>query len=437
MSFYKEISELPFFDFTLKEFGTWRNLLEIVKLRNFADTDIEETIQIVYYQLAIRNYESASYYLNKFKPNQCKSVIHYQIRFLKVLLHFGETGSANNKGEHTTFNSFYRELFNLGCEGYKPSMMNVGNIVYLPLKEENTKPTMHEMLLKIKQNMENEKFDSYYISNVNKKIQGIEHMLNYSNFFNLLQLQQNNYNALDTIFKLTFESVLNLALEGSKRALLELLNTIGHIYSYDIPNYIHTTVCGDNDHPNTALSKMHTFKVTIKNLIAAKISEFDHHFINRILQIYKSTSSCELQHLMIEPHDLIVLCLDKVHKTIKSSDRLSNTIGVVVSYSSFVAKTKANFNTTTQYVTCRSILFELYKEGLLFLPTPKERGTLPYRSQTCDFHKLSLSPLRLSDEEYQCTIEPISELMNNYFWSEGHGDMYNDMEHRKKSYFFY
>lgn len=313
-TYYKEISNIPFRTFTLTEFGRWRNIFVVAKKNNFINLKFEDFMVIVYYQIALGNYEPALLFLDAYKTDDI------QVTFLKSKLTVAIYG----------YSIILKDDIEFSLKKHEPSISNVASLTTIGRK---TKPHMNDMLKKlaeIENIMSTTHFDPYYLPRIRNVIRSIES---------------------DTgmgpgkiiIMGIPIDSTLKYASAGSTYALIEIIHRIGHSKSPDINTAIR------NDGPK------------ITGLIKNKIMELDYKIIFWMFYIFQNHTLDEMDGLPIDLKYLIETCVDQVYKYILNG---GDHIGLITGYLHFFAKTLIIFPPHYESI-CKPTLLNLYSKGFL------------------------------------------------------------------------
>ena len=206
MSIYKTIFQLPFRDFTLNEFVTWRAVLVEYRKNDKKCIVHDDAIQIVYYYLALSCYYAASHFLTICNKDDA------QVIFLALILWQWESDDAELVNNNITNDEHLKTLIHLGLIGYAPSLLIIAKktthwiiefaadwetdwqidwTTRFPLGTFNTSSRrlvetlsgitkysslddVFDDLYKLKQNMIDAHIDEYYINDFQDKINDVE-----------------------------------------------------------------------------------------------------------------------------------------------------------------------------------------------------------------------------------------------------------------------
>lgn len=394
MAYYKKIYSLPFNDFTLTEFRKWRDVLSVVKIKHFEKITFEETIQIIYYQLAIRNYENAIFFLNKCKTTVLPEYVEdeHQVTFLKILCHFEDYMISSR--HHQTFDKYYVGLFNLGEIKYEPALLVIGCISFLPAYPDELEITILNTMVRIEINMVAIKMDFHHIENVRNNMNRIKHKM--EDIYHSPQLE--------TDFCYT-KKLVDLALGGSDTALLKLLFKLKNVskekdtsdsdWIYHIMN-----TDGNLKHLVHSLSD-------IKNLLKKKILKKDYKFCVELLDLYKSNTQHNLSgyEQIINPRDFIYLCVDQIYDHLSGA---CDNVEIIRAYLSFLSGTNMEISSEYRELGARRLL-DLYSSGLLLFPL------FGYKGSNAIYNMCKID--QYNENIVNRGIPLIVELIENYFWS--------------------
>lgn len=385
MEYYKDINELPFIDFTLNEFSKWSAVLKNAKQNYFTDLTCEEIIQIVYYQTAIVNYDTAVYFLNK-----CKHpLLDSQVQFLKMLIHW----ESDNDYCSTKSLEYYEKLINLCLICYKPA------ISYLIKRYENpgnnnskfgssiahSDAVKLNLLIKIETNMTESNMDVFELGRMRGYIDELQNMLN--------GITTRPY------FSLRFMSqkVLCDVLGGSEKAMCRLLHADFIISTYrlmipdeEIDNILKVIKEFDLQHSVERIFKSMLLK-----------PDFDNSTIVFLLRSY----TFHFNILPVTHKKILNLCIDYCYDHLLRSH---NNVGIIISYLNLL---KGQIIDTKKYnmISLQSLLLLFYSEGPFFFHYTKHCSGLGGIS-----HK---SPLDEGQEGILTDSTPfLIELTENHFW---------------------
>lgn len=369
---YHEILELPFTDFTLARFICWRDVLAVAKKHSFKNTTPIEFIQIVYYQLAIRNYKNVKLFLPYCDQNDI------QVNFLNVLLEFGEE-VGNWDIFYSPFWNPYVKLLDLGLLGYKPAMLAIGNIQIKIGDHSNDitelKAKVLDKLRRIEQNLIKIGADVYNIEAIRVTIDII-----------LSNVQPNiNY-------------ILKLAVAGSNGGILRFLRLRLKPFTDNYLNYNNLVKIHMNDFLNIIMTRLSEHNLTI----IAKFLNAHSNFMKDIT-LLKS-------HSKFDPEDLIMLCVDQLYRYVNEG---GDNVGIIGSYLTFFAQTKMSFE--NQYkIICNTTLLKFYSNGFLFhfLFLSVHNGIITNKRP----RRISYDIDIINKEVVKQVIPIIEDFVVNYFW---------------------
>ena len=337
MSYYKEIHSLPFVDFTMEEFIKWRNLLRLAKKNNFKNnfknTKNDEIIQIIYYLLAIKNYDFAQFLLDKSESDEpC-------ITFLKILLHFGDDVHQNHHYKSSScdqkFNMYHDKLFKLGEIKYVPALVIIGNINFILVwpTDDDARTKIIRQLSQIEQNMIDMHMDIICLKTVRKIMHHLTSDVNLKGC-------------------ITSEHIVDFCMAGSDASLLILLNRFDYIGGYESPN------------ERTAYLVSNIMDLT--KLLLDKISIPNWPIVLKSLHIYGRYNYNE-QYAgwgYFDPRIIINNCIEQIYKYIDGS---GDNVGIITSYLRFLSQTKMKLD--DKYVELgRRIIRLFYSEGFILFP---------------------------------------------------------------------
>lgn len=347
MDYYKDIYRRPFRDFTLTEFEKWRNVLRNCKMNNFVDVSDREMFQIVYYYLAIKNYDGASFFLDK-----CNSESN-QFKFLKILFRlvpensdffYFSTGYLNSN-----FNSDYMELFNLGVIGYRPAMLLIGGLHVMPAYPLEFKPTILDMLAKIIDNLLEGNIEFYFVHIV-------------QNIRNVMLNNKPNLVVVGTGFN---ELSTNWA--RSDGDLLNILKTHRYKHSGRLGLFRHDGCSLQNLDENI----IDNATSGIITLITEKIQEPDYNSIKGfVLKVYAESLSNPSPKCRILVHliNLTNECVNQLYQYIING---GENVNMMTSYLKFFLKIEGKVRFWKKHrAICKCLLLKCYSKGLLFVRFP-------------------------------------------------------------------
>ena len=372
MSIYKEIHGFPFRDFTLKEFANWADVFSLNKKQNFLDMTFEHSTQIVYYHLAIENYEGAIRFLN-----YCTSTENQTI-FLKSILNIDHSIPGDLKYiPNETFRNHIRDLFNLALINYVPAIIYISNLDpnydrnIIDLDGPISKDNILYDLIKIKQNCASAQIDYYYLYKINKKIERIECYYSHSN-----SNQRRDWSILTTY------ELFKLIINGSENAMLIALSCQKRVNTYQT---------AEIKHKSTIISNKFLHK---------KVQDMDLPVIVEILKVFTGLYISQINELAIDnPLNLIEACLEQAYKYLTCG---GNNAKLIIAYLEYFFK--VNIRLAEHYESiCGLILEECYKVGFVILPNM-------YYELRPNLYK------RFPIESIENYVKTINNLVENFFW---------------------
>lgn len=392
MSSYKEINKLPFRDFTLSEFDKWRSILGHSKDNKFANIKFPEMMQIVYYLIAIRHYGGATFFLDKCKPK------NIQVRFLKVLLFFGEKPKQINRSNDDSHIDVHRlELLELANIKYMPALLLVCKIkrglIYYSKNRENTL----DKLTQIFNSMTEKRFDDYLI-------QSLSYMIIH-----------NEQRPEGFPKKMPLIDQIEMILNGFDKPLLKLfhacLNRSNRDGMFFVANY-----------NNVDAEKLGALLPKIKNIIFDKILKPNYEFIIKLLNILKK-HTFNLRHKpLFDQQTIMIACLKTIYDyLIKGGDNAS----IGLAYLDFLATIDTNLTKMFDPI-CKRLLLKYYFNGLIYLPPHVKNRDAYYLHLDVTVHLGNLhKKWKITQEDNRIldlSVPAIVDLVENWFWLE---ELYN------------
>ena len=360
--YYKEIVDFPFRDYTLEEFSRWRDILK--KAKNLTEGNkisVEDYIQIIYYQLAIENYDIAFTILET-----CNNLPgdNAQVIFLKLLLDILFTNVvSNNEGKRTMSLSGDFEngkLLGLCQDNYRPAILLLGKHEKLSeVSQDNYRPaillkgnnekasnvnrTLIDQLVRIEQVVLNNKLDKYYANNITNNISGLK--------FHLGEISSYDDIHSDSL------NMFRFALEGSD---VYLLRVVAFCITVDTKK---PSKSEDTNADCLMFVEQHAHN--FEQRLIEKISTPDYLFILNLLHLFVDIDfEKEFEGNHFDYLGLIDRCLSKVYDYLVNS---GNNVEIILGYLGFISTAKAKIQ--DNYVSiCEKILFNCYSAGLLYLP---------------------------------------------------------------------
>lgn len=397
MSYYKEVTELPFRDFTLIEFNKWKNCLVLAKIDNFTSSSFGDLMQVVYYHLAICNYHGVLFFLEKCKKKDKNDI---QIKFLEIII--------KQKGVIPPFPVMYRPIFEPLLElcliKYRPALVlicqkNKYFDMRLPLVkfiemffQSNHNITINQIvniLVEIENNMIEAGIDIYFSNIINNKMHDVKSFL--------LHETRGDVGQYDHGF--TTGDLIKMALGGSNIALAKIIK-------YDVNN------CGGKYYGvlwRGAFDglKLVFWKTSIQKLLIKKILDFDFDLILRITCEYRKVYYEIVDTLCFSHNKLIHLCIGKVFQRIADGGA-DIIIDHVKYYFKVHQQTLLNFQENEDYTNVtKTILTTLCKNGFMFLDTLETFSSVSfYKKYVFNGHL----------EEIKSLVPGINDLIINWFW---------------------
>lgn len=352
MSFYKEICDIPFRDFNLKEFACWTEIFNLNKKQNFLNTTPEHSIQIVYYHISIENYNGAISFLD------CCDPTNNQVIFLKLLFFFTNISDVRPRAfgliSSLPFSSYHRDLLKLGLDNYVPALKRIGNVNFINICIGlNVVPNIILVediladLIKIKQSCEQIQFDCYYIYHIDKRIEDLKCCI--SNPISPIG------DTWITSPYLPLNDLFELISNGSEGAAMNMF-------------YIMTSFCakmnGNTVEPTTQL-EIKAKKISNKFLYK-KLQNMDINTIIDILKAFKQLSLERINNLHIEsPLNLITKCLNVAYYYL---ERQNFNVGLITAYLEYFIEEEDIGLPKCYKSICKPILSSCYNVGLLIVP---------------------------------------------------------------------
>ena len=436
MDYYKDITKLPFRDFTLDEFDSWALAMENIK-NSSVHANFKELLQATYYQLAIYNYHGALYFLKKCEEicdkNQPENQKN-QIIFLPILLYQDEPRwcKKHAKIPDSSSKHFKRDLLKLCLAKYRPALILIGKtknrffkynldascFVYWFCRETTycLADVLH-ILEKIEICMVETKVDDYYICKFRIRINSIRKLINKESF--------NGYGS-ETIDNDDMSIMLPLMLQGSNKALSRVLKCC---ITYHIRGPYR--IRGADDQTNEFFRQ--------KTLDNQKL--IDHHYndIKRLLllkmdcmDVYLSTSllkkfshlGCVYIGTLTSGNQSVLLktVVDAVHQYLILSGK---NVAIGVAYLNFWRLLKFE----SFVPTCRSTLLTYLTHGLVFLPMyyPNNLITTIYEMMPFDDE--------FSSDVIKKHVQNVNSLVENCFWYSRDDDEQEKMDFLKSDSF--
>lgn len=409
MDNYKPIYQLPFRNFTLKEFSQWRDVLKMLKKNSFINSSFEDTIQTVYYQIALTNYDVALHFLETCPNN------NIQVRFLKILLYFGESGRCSNhynnfpiRQSTRLFDEHYRELFDIGIDNYDPATKLIASIEYLPTTSVEHSADILNKLIRMRENMLKENFDIFYIRNMDFHISVITSTIKNGQGFYI----ENELLGIQKLFE--------TAKEGSEYALLKLIPQLKKIYD---------TINVDYSHRQSRAVRLKILKDKstrwdrIKKLLIKQVSKTNWEIIIAILD---TVSELDWDNsAVVHPlGEILQKCVERCTNQMKKPKQKTKQktkeekLDIIVSCSGFVAINKF-IQIWTEYVNiCSNAIWKCYSQGFFIISRGTDTLPYEYRTLTNIYDKWPVESY--SDSENREDVVNIwINLMDDIFWCGG------------------
>ena len=378
---YHEILSLPFVDFTLEHFCCWRNLLGVAIKRCFKNTTPTEFIQIVYYQLAIKNYENANYFIARCCQNNT------QVRFLKVLLEGQSSfrhGSTNIY--YCPFQFLYNTLVDLGIKNYKPAMLEIGSIQIRNLLDDRDDRLIEER----KQVLNKLGTIEKSLIETGSDVYNIESIKGHIDLIGSVD-ERNSYVAMN--------NVLRLSLAGSNAALLRFLSNLEMRDNIvKVPSFNNLL---------EAMNKFENYEIELKEVLSRKILEPNYQIISKLLDVY-STFDVHSDNFMytLDFRALLRICINQLYQYLLKGE---NHVGTMESYLNFLTKTKMRFD--DPYISfCKTVALKCYSKGFLFYHVFSKVNNWKIKKF---YHDGS------NEELIGDGVSVVANFVTNYFWVRG------------------
>lgn len=411
MNSYHEIYSLPFRNFNLGQFVTWRDLLNRLKKSNFETASFGEFLQIVYYHLAINNHVGAIWFIKKcyMATNEYTPLLYQrQIIFLEILFH-------KSDNFYSSCSIFYRKiLVDLCLVKYKPALLlfykkstyfNYTRALldfdkYFINDKDDKNMIGYDIIIilsQIEKNMKGADIDIYYINDLRQRIN------------DLTQLSEEGAGVIT--LPILIPEILCLAKMGSNKALLKVLGCDINSIEKEIGPYsnVRSVPICNIDKPLIVSAETVLYK-----MLMDKISFFDVTFISALLKIYETIgnrpSTYVRKNSVIDHTKVIVTCVDSIYQYVVDG---GNDMEVILSYISFVSQSTFKLN-QCHVILCRAKLLEYYSQGFIFF----------HKDSIHDIHRHSdyLAHLyqdlnfELSREKVVDSMDIIKDFVENAVW---------------------
>ena len=395
----KEIYVLPFWNFTLGEFSQWRKSLEVAKTLD-CSMNLDETIKIVYYHLAIGNYRTACVFLDFCDKHDNR------IKMLRMLL------TSDRKAQVYCFISreILETLFELCIKKYHPALLWLGTracVSVLDIYCDNVTEIQYKLNI-IVIIMNEMHIDKYYVD----RVQGLldtkyDESLKY---IRVISRIQPDYNIM--------QQHLKNILGGSVAALLRILSLVysntNELCYYNVL-FEHSNLKGPLDSlDQTHKDVVKEFGSTVSNIAMALITKFDHDFIINLLTFFDRCKEDHLKRCIIDLLPILKRCTETCYEYLvlheQNGDFDSCNVGILIAYLKVVSNGLVECDETLS-IKCASWILHCHKAGFMFLPNPSEVFKTTFKPI---YKKWPIS------KEYQFTdacLSIINDLVeNNFGW---------------------
>ena len=382
MNYYKIVYRLPFRDFTLTEFDTWRTVLTCTKYNNFATMTFEQNMQIVYYYLACSNYDKALFFLEVCSKSN-SSISDDQLIFLKILISQGESetgGCPYGRPRKINYKDYFKKLLELCVVGYRPALLfinrldndflfrdcsriSVGSFIQklVEINPISTPTNILDMLMVIERNMVISEIDDYYVKNTQTKLKRVKQFLHENVAVDDVSFPRFEFNNNVSTFDIV--TLVTLALKGSTVALSEILRI-------DLNKVVRTRVgIKSDEYDSTIRNKLQTIN-NIRDVLIDKINQLDIKIISTIMGNYKRIPLERRGQMLLHAPYLINTCIGRIYDYLIDG---GDNIEITTTYLNFFSDT--SYKAVPRYYSlCKTLLKLCISKGFLFMPfTPSNR----------------------------------------------------------------
>lgn len=432
---YREITKLPFRDFTLSEFDKWAKIMERIKKNDFENANFEELAQATYYQLAMCNYHGFLFVL-KLCNKKCDQQTLFiqdeqrnQLLFLELLLYQDEQAwCAYSIGVLDIYHYlgwFKLNLLNLCLKKYRPALLLVGktknrcfcyglrrSIFLRNLVGENNVGACDvlKVLYNIEQNMIEANIDAYYIYNLRSRISNIRELpeVIQENEQEREHEHKHKHVYQEPINKHDMSMMIPLMQQGSNKALLQVLSQcilFENTFSYGLDESEQTL-------KNKRLILKHYGD--IKERLTTKITEVDGYILSRILKMFKNKYKMYINmHINVDMksncNNFLERCIEATYNYLSKSGK---NIELGVAYLSFWIKWRFNPRKLLEpsVPICKNIILEYLSHGLIFFPSFYSNNVITNIYEGLSFDDGQSAKL------VQENLSIINSSIENFFW---------------------
>ena len=419
MAFYKHIYNLPFRNFTFSDLACWKKIFLVEKSNNFTSASFENLVQMVYYELAIENYEFANFFINLCLKDTKQDLA--QFKFLKPLVLNMCRPSIASFGTvwlNNWIDQLNGTIMELSLKKYVPALLFMCNMRICPpviRSDGNIIMNFLEKLVEIESILIEMNVDNYYLYLYKKNVKICLEILYPSIRVKIPEIYD--------------DTVVKLAINGSELALIEALefskNGYGH---YDIFKPSRMKFCRSVKKKKYR-NEMHRREILF-NKISVISSKFfrnkiqrplrDYDAIIALLKTYRTSPNALIKEY---PLKLVEECLTIL------ADYLVNgcdNVGITLAYLDFFANTDLIWDPQHDQL-CKRLLLKFYENGLLFISSAN--GEI----LACFDKFYQKWPIKQYEESViKACVPAMIELMLNHFWIEFPGKVRNqDLVYRR------
>ena len=407
---------MPFRDFTLTEFDTWRATLTLTlcKNTNFEGMTLGQNMQVVYYYLALSNYDRAFFFLN-FGP--CIETKDDHVAFLRILISQDRSDYHYVRFRASDFNEDFRKILPLCVKGYHPALLFINrleddflfrdcsNISVESFMERLTKinpsatPTdVLNMLILIEKNMINSDVDEYYVKNAQTKINQIKSLIHQTNDMatnvDIISSSFPDFEFNNKSWEISIETIFLFALRGSDVALLQILRLDFKIAARILSK-------NKSDEYRFSMANNGGTINNIKAILINKINQLNIKIICALIENYRQVQQKDQKRMFLHSPHLINKCISRIYNYLLNGGDDFRTLEVYLNFFS----DKNIEDGPRYYALCKNLVTLIISKGFLFLPF-----TNSYRRFEIIYKKfLNNEPLTKN------SINTITDLVENCF----------------------
>ena len=428
MAFYKQIFNLPFRNFTFSDLACWKKIYLVEKSNNFIGASFESLVQIVYYELAIENYEYANFFINLCLKETKQDLS--QIKFLEPLVYcLCKVFSGNHYSsgwKYYLLDQHYENIFELALKKYDPALLFICDMhIRGPTIQSNILIDFLEKLTEIEKNLIEKNVDNYYLHNYKKNIKIFLERV-YPTI--RVDTSSNNIDVIDVVVK--------LAIDGSELATIKALEFSKNGYGYYDTFKIRARMrCRSVKKYRNEMQRREILfnKISVisskffRNKIQQPLRDYD--AIVDLLRMYRTSAYAHSQHALIKeyPLKLVEECLTTLASYLMDG---CDNLGITLAYLDFFANTDLVWDPQHDLL-CRRLLLKCYENGILFLLCA-DNGLI-----VC-FNKIYQKwPVEQYEEIVIKSCVPVMiELMLNHFWIQFPNKLNTPREVLKRLFYF-